>query len=614
MPYFTVFTSSYNFTKTHRKIVQNNHREYLDEAIQSVLKQTFVDFEYLLVNDGSSDDTIDVMNGYAKKDDRIRVFDLPKQPNVATVLNFGIKRMNPDSKYWIWLPSDDIFYKTALRVRFEYSKKFPECVLYSDFNKISTEGTLSLKVQKDWYQKEKDIVYGRNFPGVYSTGITIPVKAFVKAGMYPEHIKMGEDAHWIHNSVMSGVKYKKIPGVLHAKRQHPPNPQRKQKLKAWRNRTLKFSKKLGREARCRILIVCGARPNFVKIAALIPCLEQEKIRYKILHTGQHYDHSLSDSFFEDLKIPSPDFNLGVGSLSHAQQTAEIMSRFEPIIEKTRPKWLVVVGDVNSTLACALVASKTRTKIAHIEAGLRSFDNSMPEEINRRLTDAVSDVLFVSEQSGISNLLREGISPDCIHFVGNTLIDTLLRYKDIAPAPNLPSKYVVCTFHRPSNTGKSAHQIIGAINRIAMSMPVIFPVHPRSKAVFTRDRLSTNVRLLDPLSYLDFLGMLVHSYVVITDSGGIQEETTALRVPCITVRDNTERPITLTHGSNILVPANTQRICEAFQKVRDRNYNYELPPLWDGKAASRIVNVLKKRRGAQIKTVSSTRTRLDSGHM
>lgn len=249
MPYFTVFTSCCNLApQKDSQVVQNNHRQYLGKAIQSALGQTFTDFEYLLVNDGSSDDTIDVMNQYADKDKRIKVFDLPKQLNVATVLNFSIQKMSFDSKYWIWLPSDDILYRTALEVRLKFSQEFPECVLYSDFHKISTEGTLSLKTQRDWHGREKHIVYKGAFPGIYSTGITIPVEAFAKAGLYPEHAGMCEDGRWIHNSVMCGVKYKKIPGVLHAKRLHPPNPRRAKELRRWRRIAMAFSRKLKAEA------------------------------------------------------------------------------------------------------------------------------------------------------------------------------------------------------------------------------------------------------------------------------------------------------------------------------------------------------------------------------
>ena len=358
----------------------------------------------------------------------------------------------------------------------------------------------------------------------------------------------------------------------------------------------------------KVVCICGARPNFMKIAPVIDALAGKKtVDTTLVHTGQHYDERMSRLFFEDLGIPQPDLNLEVGSGSHARQTAAVMERFEPVCVERRPDWVIVVGDVNSTLASALVAVKLGIKVAHVEAGLRSFDRTMPEEINRLLTDAISDLLFVTEPSGVENLRREGIADSKVHLVGNVMIDTLLRSRaraeksDILTRLRLSSKgYATVTLHRPSNVDQPNvfSAILQAVERIAAEMPVIFPIHPRSRKNLERMGLSARVdgirglRLLDPLGYVDFLKLLADTAVVLTDSGGIQEETTILGVPCLTLRENTERPITLTRGTNRLTGSSTDRILAAYRDVRENPPRVvEMPELWDGRAAERIVTCL-----------------------
>ena len=357
------------------------------------------------------------------------------------------------------------------------------------------------------------------------------------------------------------------------------------------------------------LCVVGARPNFMKIAPLCRAFDKRpSCRYFLVHTGQHYDRAMSDLFFDELEIPRPHANLAISGGSHAQQTAAIMSRFEPVLADMAPDAVVVVGDVNSTLGCALVSAKAGVPVAHVEAGLRSFDRSMPEEINRMLTDAISDYLFVSEHSGLQNLMQEGAALERVHFVGNVMIDSLLRCREQAKRSGVlrrlalaPSGYALLTLHRPANVDsrQALESMLTAIERIQEQLPVVFPVHPRTRSCIERfglgPRLASWPNLVDtgPLGYLDFLCLMDHAAVVLTDSGGIQEETTALGVPCLTLRDNTERPVTLHRGTNRLVGRDPERIVRAFEQVtRDAApRSAALPDLWDGQAAERIAEIL-----------------------
>ncbi len=356
----------------------------------------------------------------------------------------------------------------------------------------------------------------------------------------------------------------------------------------------------------KIVCVCGARPNFMKIAPIVDALRDRKnVETILVHTGQHYDRAMSQLFFEELGIPEPDVNLEVGSGSHAVQTGLIMQRFEPVCLEHKPDWLIVVGDVNSTIACAMVAVKLGIKVAHVEAGLRSFDRAMPEEINRLLTDSISDLLLVSEPSGIENLRREGVADDKVHLVGNVMIDTLLRSKQRASESKVleglgvkPGAYAVVTLHRPSNVdnAETFASILKALKIISDEMTVVFPMHPRSRANLTKLGLddaakSANLHIVDPFGYLDFLKLTMDAAVMLTDSGGIQEETTILGVPCLTLRENTERPITLTEGTNRLTDCSTDAILQAFRAVRNSPPCGNAPALWDGHAAERIVKIL-----------------------
>lgn len=345
----------------------------------------------------------------------------------------------------------------------------------------------------------------------------------------------------------------------------------------------------------------------MKIAPLMAELRRRPaIDAQLIHTGQHYDEKMSRSFFGDLGIPEPDVNLEVGSGSQAVQTAEIMKRFEPVCLERRPDWVGVVGDVNSTIACALVAAKLEIKVAHVEAGLRSFDRSMPEEINRVLTDAISDLLLVSEPSGVANLRKEGIEENKIRLVGNVMIDTLLENRRRADESKIlhtlglrSGRYAVLTLHRPSNVDhpETFSQILAALERIAQDLPIVFPVHPRSRKNITamgldpRIHAAEAIKLIEPLGYLDFLKLTAESGLVLTDSGGIQEETTILGVPCLTLRENTERPITITQGTNRLAGNSTAGILQAYESVRKNPPKGRRPDLWDGKAAVRIVDCL-----------------------
>ena len=360
----------------------------------------------------------------------------------------------------------------------------------------------------------------------------------------------------------------------------------------------------------KIINIVGARPNLMKIAPLMEAYRAvEEIKPLLVHTGQHYDANMSDLFFRQLGIPKPDLNLGVGSASHAVQTAEIMKAFEPIVLEHRPDWVVVVGDVNSTIACGLVAVKLDVRLAHVEAGLRSFDRDMPEEINRILTDSISDLLFCTEQSGVEHLRTEGVAEEKIHLVGNVMIDTLSRHRERAEASrileelNLEERgFGVLTLHRPSNVDQPEvlGRILDALEVVQRDLPLIFPAHPRTRAKLesfglgNRLESMSGLRIIDPIGYLDFLKLMASARIVLTDSGGIQEETTILQVPCLTLRENTERPITVDMGSNQLVGTDTQRILDAYRSAMSAGGSPgQIPPLWDGHAAERIVEILRE---------------------
>jgi UDP-N-acetylglucosamine 2-epimerase (non-hydrolysing) len=357
---------------------------------------------------------------------------------------------------------------------------------------------------------------------------------------------------------------------------------------------------------CEVLCVVGARPNFMKIAPIMAAFAARPIAAGLVHTGQHYDAAMSDSFFEQLGIPRPHVNLEVGSASHAVQTAEIMRAFEPVLDQEGPRAVLVVGDVNSTLACALVAAKKGVPVIHVEAGLRSFDRRMPEEINRVLTDQLSDLLFTTERGALDNLRREGIAPERVHFVGNVMIDTLRRNLDRAiPAAQtlgqLPSAgYAVLTLHRPSNVDDrdTLAGLLDAVCRIAARLPVIFPIHPRTRAAAERQGLSARleqpgIRLLPPLGYLEMLGLIREATLVLTDSGGLQEETTALGVPCITLRENTERPVTLSEGTNTLTGPDPEKILQCFEDIlAGGGKRGRIPEYWDGRASERIAAIVR----------------------
>ncbi|MBA7715733.1 UDP-2,3-diacetamido-2,3-dideoxy-D-glucuronate 2-epimerase [subsurface metagenome] len=327
----------------------------------------------------------------------------------------------------------------------------------------------------------------------------------------------------------------------------------------------------------------------------------------LVHTGQHYSDSMSKTFFDELDIPVPDINLEVGSGSHAQQTGEIMKRFEPVLQKHNPDAVLVVGDVNSTVACTLVAVKLGYQTIHVEAGLRSFDRSMPEEINRILTDSICDFLFVTEPDGLANLKSEGINESKMFFVGNVMIDTLELHKARAARSRILNdldltvgNYGVITLHRPSNVDnhKVLERIVDALSEIQKDMEIVFPIHPRtynnlkSNGLGARLEELPNILTMDPLGYLDFLKLMSDAKIVLTDSGGIQEETTILNVPCLTLRENTERPVTLTEGTNILVGTDTNRILTGYRENLNKPKNTNRPKFWDGKAAERIVQILK----------------------
>jgi len=422
----------------------------------------------------------------------------------------------------------------------------------------------------------------------------------------------------------------------------------------------------------KVMSVVGARPNFMKVAPIIAAIQShnerivrgkgdrpapEPISHILVHTGQHYDQRMSDSFFADLNLPIPDVHLGVGSGSHAAQTAEIMRKFEEVLTREKPDVMVVVGDVNSTLACALVASKisydlsgARPLVAHVEAGLRSFDRSMPEEINRILTDQLADLLFVTEEDAVHNLTREGVPASKIHFTGNTMIDSLLACKEKAAASRIlhrlglgangnhngfggsTMRYALLTLHRPANVDRrdTFLNILDGLDEAAKELPIIFPAHPRTQKRIAEFGLehrldwrqmqhkggavsspngAAGVHVTEPLGYLDFLWLMSNACLVVTDSGGIQEETTCLGVPCVTVRENTERPVTVTVGTNILAGVHKDGIRAAIRRQLNSKTSAAVPELWDGNSAARILDVLNRevrgRNSALVEAVVAT---------
>ncbi|MUH44010.1 MAG: UDP-N-acetylglucosamine 2-epimerase (non-hydrolyzing) [Actinobacteria bacterium] len=348
--------------------------------------------------------------------------------------------------------------------------------------------------------------------------------------------------------------------------------------------------------------VTGARPNFPKAAPVLAALQARGIEQMLVHTGQHYDDKMSEIFFRELGLPQPDVNLGVGSGSHAVQTAAIMVGLEELFIKHQPPLVIVYGDVNSTVAAALVASKLHIPVAHVEAGLRSFDMTMPEEVNRRLTDQLSDVLLVTSEDAIGHLTSEGVDADRIHFVGNSMIDTLLAHLDsfdvdkARAAYLLNGPYVVATLHRPANVDsmESARELVEVLHQIADRLDVVFPLHPRGRATLEAAGLLDHqrVHVVDPLGYTEFISLVRGSSAVVTDSGGVQEETTVLGVPCLTLRPNTERPVTITNGTNQLVT--TQSVIGALDAVlaAPQTGEHAVPELWDGKAGPRIADVIE----------------------
>lgn len=367
--------------------------------------------------------------------------------------------------------------------------------------------------------------------------------------------------------------------------------------------TFKFSYSVVRVIRkMHILHVVGARPNFMKVAPVFRALAgRTNVHQTIVHTGQHYDANMSDVFFQELGIPAPDVNLQVGSGSHAQQTAAIISRFESVVFEKKPDVVLVYGDVNSTVAAAIVCSKLGICVGHVEAGLRSFDRTMPEEINRLLTDQISDLLFTPSQDGNDNLAKEGVASKKVFLVGNVMIDTLVTLLPKAKEQilhDLPARFALVTMHRPGNVDdpEFMRSLLQEFSRISSQLPVLFPIHPRTRQRLSDFGLTTvlnsSIQLMEPLSYLQFLGLQTRAAVVITDSGGIQEETTFLGVPCLTVRENTERPITTTLGTNVLVGRDMAVLGRELENViAGRQKRAQVPPLWDGHAAERIAEIL-----------------------
>src|SRR5690625_4075095 len=349
-----------------------------------------------------------------------------------------------------------------------------------------------------------------------------------------------------------------------------------------------------------VLHVAGARPNFPKCAPVLRALDRRGDGQLLVHTGQHYDEALSDVFFRQLGIPEPDVNLGVGSGSHATQTAAIMTALEPLFLEQRPAMVVVYGDVNSTVAAALVAVKLGIPVAHVEAGLRSFDATMPEEINRLVTDRLADVLLTTSTDAIAHLGNEGIDPQRMHFVGNPMIDTLLTHLDkfdtgVAAGLGVTGRYVAATLHRPGNVDRPTDvaELVGALHAVADQAPIVLPLHPRGRERLRAAGLldHSDIHVVDPLGYIEFMGLVRGAAAVVTDSGGVQEEPTILGVPCLTLRPNTERPVTITHGTNRLVTR--ESLAEAVRQTLDRGplADWPVPPLWDGQAGERIADVI-----------------------
>jgi UDP-N-acetylglucosamine 2-epimerase (non-hydrolysing) len=356
----------------------------------------------------------------------------------------------------------------------------------------------------------------------------------------------------------------------------------------------------------KILHVVGARPNYMKIAPLMDALRHvPRFTQVLVNTGQHYDENMAGGFFDELQLPRPDRSLGVGSGSHAAQTARVMTGFETVCLEERPDLVVVVGDVNSTMAAAIVAAKLLIPIAHVEAGLRSFDRTMPEEINRIVTDRLADLLLTPSADGDEHLLSEGVPRERIHLVGNIMIDTLLRHLPAARLERVRDRiavddraYAVLTLHRPSNVDdpQVLAGLLGAIAEIAKDMPIVFPVHPRTRArleAIGPVGLPPRLILTEPLGYIDFLSLTSHARIILTDSGGLQEESTALGIPCLTLRENTERPVTITHGTNRLVGIRPQAILDGYRAALSANGSPKRPPFWDGRTAGRIATVFEQ---------------------
>ena len=353
----------------------------------------------------------------------------------------------------------------------------------------------------------------------------------------------------------------------------------------------------------KICNVVAARPNFMKMAPIVLEMNRRGIEQYLVHTGQHYDANMSDVFFEELGMPRPDVYLGVGSGSHASQTASVLTAFETTCQERKPDMVIVAGDVNSTVAAALASTKLRIPVAHVEAGLRSFDRDMPEEINRVLTDHISDLLFATEEAGVENLRREGIAGDHVQLVGNCMVDSLLSHleKAVALKPweshgQRVGAYGLVTLHRPSNVdhADALESLVKTLNVVSKRLPLIFPVHPRTRLRILNSgmQVATEILLVEPLPYLTFLGLMAKSRCVLTDSGGIQEETTALGIPCLTLRENTERPVTISQGTNKLVGTDFQSILENIDRILQGDWSLGVrPPLWDGRAASRIVDAV-----------------------
>ena len=358
----------------------------------------------------------------------------------------------------------------------------------------------------------------------------------------------------------------------------------------------------------KIISIVGARPNFIKVAPLHEAFKSySEVEHIVCHTGQHFDSKMSDIFFRELGLPEPVYNLGVSGGSHAEQTAKIMMAFEEVVLKEKPDLVIVVGDVNSTLACSLVAKKLHIPVVHVEAGLRSFDETMPEEINRMVTDTISDMLFVTEESGMINLRKEGKKEEEIFFTGNVMIDSLVRLQPKFASSHIfeelnieKGNYVLCTFHRPANVDSEDYlrELQGVLNELSEKCPIVFPIHPRTKNNMKNwgleNGFSANVIVTDPIGYIDFLSLTSEAKLIITDSGGIQEESTFLGIQCITVRDNTERPVTVDVGTNQLIGRDLSKVKVAALDVLSGNLKKgSKPELWDGKAAERIAAIIVK---------------------